>query len=176
MIAPRSISPRALFGAAIVFGLTGIALRTRPPLPPAVASSARAAPELVQGRHAGIVREDSNAYAPIAAANVFSPTRTPPAVRFTPDRTPDRAAPVPVARRARVVEEPAVHLYGITIAPSGALALLATNPSARGAQIYRVGDRVAGGSLAAITDSTVVIARARGRLVLRLPSAKKKLP
>lgn len=176
MIAPRRISPRALYGAAIVFGLTGIALRTMPPLPPAVASSALAAPLHESGHRAGIVREDPNAYASIAAANVFSPTRTPPAERFTPDRTPDRPAPVPVARRARVVEEPAVHLYGITIAPSGALALLATNQSARGAQIYRVGDRVAGGSVAAITDSTVVIARARDRLVLRLPSAKKKLP
>lgn len=167
------MTPRVLYGATVVFALVGAALRVRAPRPPAAAP--RVTPPLAaRPRPVGTWHEDATAYAPIAAADVFSPTRTPPAVRFTPDQTADRPAPTPVSRRTRD-EEPGVHLFGIVIMPSGAIALLSV-PGAPGTRIYRRGDHVGGGAVAAITESTVVIARRSGALVLRLPSRKTKRP
>lgn len=167
------IVPRVLYGASVMFGLVGVALRVRAPLPPAIASPLT--PPLAAGaRNVGATREDADAYEPIAAADVFSPTRTPPAVRFTPDQTTERPAPTPPIRRAKGVE-PSVHLFGIVTMPSGAIALLSA-PGVPGTKMYRTGDRVGGGSVTAITDSTVVVARRSGSLVLRLPSGKTKRP
>jgi hypothetical protein len=62
-----------------------------------------------------------------------------------------------------------MHLYGITKGPGGAVALIDADPRIPGAEVYRVGDEVRGGRIAAVTDSTVVIARPSGPLTLRLP-------
>ena len=69
---------------------------------------------------------------------------------------------------------PGIRLFGITKGPNGAVALIDADPKIKGAEIYRVGDRVAGWPISAISDSTVVVARPSGPLVLRLPSAVKK--
>jgi hypothetical protein len=174
------IAPRMLYWATIGFGLVGVALRV---LPPPHLSASPLTPLLsTSERPVGATREDHritdpNAYEAIVAGDVFSPTRTPPDVRFTPDRATGEPAAVPGPRR-RTVQEPSVRLVGITMAPSGAVALIETNRAAggAGAAIYRVGDRVGEGSVATITDSMVLIARERGSLVLRLPPAKKTRP
>jgi hypothetical protein len=49
------------------------------------------------------------------------------------------------------------------------VALIDADPRIPGAEVYRVGDEVRGGRIAAVTDSTVVIARPSGPLTLRLP-------
>ena len=64
-------------------------------------------------------------------------------------------------------------LYGITVGAGGAVALIDADPKIRGAELYRVGDRVGGSPITAITDSTVVIARKGGPLVLRLRSVPR---
>jgi hypothetical protein len=164
------IAARMLYGIAFGAALVGAAVRLMPPLRPTAATLAPASAPIARERRSAPAREDSNAYDVIAAKDVFSPTRMPPAVRFTPDRGIDQPAPTRVVHRAPIAE-PTVHLFGITIAPppSGAVAMI-------GGSLYRVGDRVGGGTVAAMTESTVVIDRARGPLVLRLPTAKKHRP
>jgi hypothetical protein len=61
-------------------------------------------------------------------------------------------------------------LYGITTGARGTIALIDADPKIRGAELYRVGEQVGGGRITSITDSTVVISRASGSLILRLPS------
>jgi hypothetical protein len=164
------IALRMLYGIAFGAALVGAAVRLMPPLRSTAAALAPVSAPIARERGSAPAREDSNAYDAIAAKDVFSPTRTPPAVRFTPDRGIDQPAPTRVAHRAPIAE-PIVHLFGITIAPPprGAVAMI-------GGSLYRVGDRVGGGTVAAMTESTVVINRARGPLVLRLPMAKKHRP
>jgi hypothetical protein len=82
--------------------------------------------------------------------------------------TPPKPTPKPAA--------PGIRLFGITKGPDGAVALIDADPKIKGAEIYRVGDRVAGSPISAISDSTVVIARPSGPFVLHLPSAVRKKP
>jgi len=57
---------------------------------------------------------------------------------------------------------------------NGAVALIDADPKIPGAEIYHVGDRVAGATISSITDSTVVLARPSGPLTLHLPLAVRK--
>jgi hypothetical protein len=84
-------------------------------------------------------------------------------------RAPPKPKPKPTA--------PEIRLFGITKGPGGAVALIDADPRIKGAEIYRVGDRVAGSPISAISDSTVVITRSPRPLVLRLrPAVKKQSP
>jgi hypothetical protein len=119
------------------------------------------------------LNEDAAPYAAIVAGNIFSPTRTAPAVRFTPNRPAGGAVPAPPKPKPA---GPGIRLFGITKGPGAAVALIDADPKIKGAEIYRVGDRVAGSTISAISDSTVVITRPSGPLVLHLRSAAKKKP
>jgi hypothetical protein len=163
------IGPRPLYVTAALLAATGLLLRLAPAgsatagsavpplaLPPAVASAAVAAPP-------GDAEESSA----IISSNVFSPRRAPPATRLVPDwARPETTAAT--SQRSKPAE-PRMHLYGITKGPGGAVALIDADPRIPGAEVYRVGDEVRGGRIAAVTDSTVVIARPSGPLTLRLP-------
>ena len=94
-------------------------------------------------------------------------------MRFTPNRPTGGAAPAPPKPKPKPAG-PGIRLFGITKGPNGAVALIDADPKIKGAEIYRVGDRVAGSPISAISDSTVVIARPSGPLVLHLRSAVKK--
>jgi hypothetical protein len=108
------------------------------------------------------------AYDAIVAANIFSPDRAPPAVRFS---LPGQAA-APAKPRG-----PTLRLYGITVGAQGAVALIDADPNIPGAEIYRLGDLVAGARIVAITDSTVTLAQPSGPLVLRLqPAQRRSIP
>jgi hypothetical protein len=115
--------------------------------------------------------ENAAPYAAIVASNIFSPTRAAPSVRFTPNRPTGAATPAPPKSRP---SGPSIRLFGITKGLNGAVALIDADPKVKGAEIYRVGDRVAGSPITAINDSTVVIARPSGPLVLHLHDAGKK--
>jgi hypothetical protein len=104
----------------------------------------------------------------IATSNIFSKQRTPPAVRFTPAGAPHAPR---VATRDR-----GIRLYGITMGPQGAVALIRDDAVAGGAEVYHVGDLVGGARLVAITDSTVTLERRSGPLVLYLPTGKRAAP
>src|SRR2546425_11795339 len=77
----------------------------------------------------------STSYEPIVAATIFSQTRTAPSVRFSPA---GRAGARPAAPAPR---GPRLTLYGTTVGPQGAVALIDADPKVPGAEIYRLGDR-----------------------------------
>jgi hypothetical protein len=164
-------SPRPLYAGAFGFALLALALRLAPaPHPGAVTPVEVRQPARGPALHA--LDEDAAPYTAIVAGNIFSPTRVPPAVRFTPNRPAGGAAPTPPRPKPA---GPGIRLFGITKGPEGAVALIDADPKIKGAEIYRAGDRVAGSPISAINDSTVVIARPSGPLILRLrPAVKKK--
>jgi hypothetical protein len=128
-------------------------------------------PAATQAIQAMATSGDAGMYARIAAANVFSQARTPPTVRFVPEGRP---APTPAGDAKPKPQQPVFRLFGITVAAKGAIALIEANPKIRGAELYRVGDTLGGSPITAITDSTVVIRRASGPLILRLPPAAQR--
>lgn len=161
------IGPRALYLAAAVFATGGAALRLMPaavPAAPAAPAIATAAPG---AREAPAV--EPKQFAPIVAMNAFAASRTAPATRWVPEGL--RRDTQAVARPARKRAEPVARLFGITRGPGGAVALIDADPSVPGAEVYRVGDEVRGGRITTIGDSTVVLTRPSGPLVLRLPDA-----
>jgi hypothetical protein len=165
-------SPRPLYAGAFGFALLALALRLAPaPHPGAVSPVELPKPARKPALHT--VNEDAAPYTAIVAGNIFSPTRAAPAVRFTPNRPTGGAAPAPPKPKPKPTG-PGIRLFGITKGPNGAVALIDADPKIKGAEIYRVGDRVAGSPISAISDSTVVIARPSGLLVLHLRSAVKK--
>jgi hypothetical protein len=168
-------SPRPLYAGALGFGLLAIALRLAPAPHPGAVSPVEP-PQPARRPSAHSVNEDAAPYAAIVATNIFSPTRAPPAVRFTPDRPTGGSAPPPKPKPRPRPAGPGIRLFGITKGPDGAVALIDANPKIKGAEIYRLGDRVAGSPISAISDSTVVITRPSGPLVLHLRSAVKKKP
>lgn len=146
---------RVLWGAAVLCLLGGITMRLAPaaapvPSPPAILATQplAPAPTLTSGEE-------------VVTTNMFGASRTAPTVRFTPRGVvPPPAAPAPTP----------VRLYGITVTGDGAIALIDADPRIRGAEIYRVGERVRGYRLMAINDSSVTLAPDSGGrpLVLRL--------
>ncbi len=160
---------RALSAAAVVLGLVGLWLRLSPaPLPQAAAAPL---PLRTPGQPATAAAAPTAAprYEAIVAANVFSQGRSAPRVRFAPAGRTVRGTPS-ASRR------PLLKLYGITVGPQGAIALIDADPKVHGAQIYRLDDLVAGARLVAITDSTVTLAQPSGPLILRLPSGDRHRP
>jgi hypothetical protein len=167
-------SPRPLYAGALGFGLLALALRLAPaPHPGAVSPVEPPRPARRPAPHS--LNGDAAPYAAIVATNIFSPTRAPPAERFTPDRPTGGAAPTPPKPKPKPAG-PGIRLFGITKGPNGAVALIDADPKIKGAEIYRLGDRVAGSPLSDIGDSTVVITRPSGPLVLHLRPAAKKRP
>jgi hypothetical protein len=163
-------SPRTLYAGAFGSALLALALRLAPaPHPGAVTPLEVRQP--ARGPALRTLNENAAPYTAIVVGNIFSPTRTAPPVRFTPNRPAGGAAPAPPKPKPA---GPGIRLFGITKGPNGAVALIDADPKIKGAEIYRVGDRVAGSPISAISDSTVVIARPSGPLVLHLRSAVKK--
>jgi len=162
---------RALYTAAAALGLLGLGFRVaRAPLPALPAADAARLSLPVAGRPATPLADlaPPTSYEAIVAANIFSQTRAPPAVRFSPAGRAARGVGAPAPRR------PALRLYGTTIGPQGAVALIDADPKIPGAELYRLGDPVAGAPLVAITDSTVTLAQPSGPLVLRLESGPRR--
>src|SRR3989441_7515731 len=141
---------RALSVAAVVLGLLGVWLRfSRFPLPQAAAAPL---PLRTAGQAATAPAGASAAprYEAIVAANIFSQARTAPLVRFAPAGRAVRGTASAAAR-------PPLKLYGITVGPPGALALIDADPKIPGAEIYRVGDLVAGARPVALPASTATL-------------------
>jgi hypothetical protein len=158
-----TLTPRSLYGGAAVFAVIGLGLRLAPARLPG-AQPGVALPAAAQRLPSQASLRDESSYAPIASANVFSQTRTPPTARFVPE---GHSAPDSVAPRAK--PRPRVfQLYGITVTAKGSTALIDADPKIPGAELYRLGDRIGGAPITAMTDSTVVIGRSGKPLILRL--------
>jgi hypothetical protein len=147
--------------------IAGLGLRLAPTPLPRAAGAPLAVPPEVQPDAPPTSAPAAPTYDAIVAANIFSQDRTAPTVRFLP---PGRAAPPPKPRG------PTLRLYGITVGPQGAVALIDADPNIPGAEMYRLGDLVAGARLIAITDSTVTLAEPSGPLVLRLQPTHRRQP
>jgi hypothetical protein len=163
------LTPRALYGAAAALALAGLVLRLAPAGMPDI-GPAPALPAAAQPTEVRVSPGNASSYTQIAAGNVFSRTRKAPTVRFVPE---GRAGQEPAAAPPPKPRQPVYRLFGITVNADGAIALIDADPKVRGAELYRVGDRIGGAVITAITDSTVVIRRAGGPLILRLRSAER---
>ena len=163
------LTPRAFYGAAAALVVLSLGFRLAPTRLPR-ARQGITVPAAAQAIEAMAAPGNAGAYAPITSSNVFSQTRTPPTVRFVPEGRP---APAPTASRSKP-RQPVFKLFGITVGEKGAIALIEANPKIAGAELYRIGDRVGGAPITAITESTVVIRRAGGPLILRLPPAARR--
>jgi hypothetical protein len=152
---------RLLYGTAAILLLVGLALRVTP------TSLGSGQEPTVRATQAGpsprtAAREPAGADAAIVGGSIFSVTRSPPRTRYNPPdlaptREPQRRAPRPAASSPR--------LFGTV---SGTAALIDANPTVPGAEIYQVGELVAGKRIIAVTESTVVLEGSAGRTVLRL--------
>jgi hypothetical protein len=160
--------PRPFYAAAALFIAAGAALRLAPVRGPEALDAAPVAAAAAPGPRR-TPPPDTQRYRTIVAMNAFSAARTAPATRFLPEGL--RRDTVPVARTARKPAEVPARLFGITRGPGGAVALIEADPTVPGAEVYQVGDEVRGGRITAIGDSTVVLSRPSGRIVLRLPDA-----
>lgn len=156
---------RAFYALGAVLLLLGLALRIVPAPAEALASAAK--PAAPRSTPRGTTRPSSGAPG-IVEGNIFSPSRSAPRVRYIP---PDL---IPPAGRKSVKATPTptrLRLFGTVVGPSGTAALIDANPAIQGAEIYQVGDTVDGRRIVAVSESTVVLEGAAGRLVLRLQPA-----
>jgi hypothetical protein len=162
-----------LYAAAGVLAAGGVALRVLPIERPSLADVSLAtahrsgAPGAVSiTRVAGdIVPAASD---PILAANIFSRNRTAPVREGAPEHPAHAAAPA--------LHGNTLTLYGTTIGPQGAVALIDDDTPPRGAHLHHMGDVIAGARLVAITDSTVTLDRQTGPVVLHLPASMRQTP
>ncbi|MDQ3674130.1 MAG: hypothetical protein M3365_07130 [Gemmatimonadota bacterium] len=105
----------------------------------------------------------------VIISNIFAPERAPPRARYRPRGAGEveGASPATASRSS-----PALRLFGVTLRANGAVALIDADPAVPGAEIYRVGDAIAGGRLVEIGPASVVIERSTGRQVIRLEAER----
>jgi len=164
----------SLYVTAGVLALAGLAMRILPIAPPTVARgyaspdapAATSADRTGPGAISPTSGETNEAHGtvgidPILSANIFSRSRVAPPRDRDVDDSADRRAPGPARAPARPT------LYGTTTGPAGAVALIDVHGTPAGAQLYRVGDRIGNGRLAAIGDSTATVDGPTGTVVLR---------
>lgn len=157
---------------ATLLTATGVALRlaplSRPAVPPPSALSTR--PNDREVRVATRAPAPSRASDdPIVGADIFSPARVAP-----PRLSALANAPTPRHPPAALARGPSFTLYGTTIGPRGAVALITAGGDP--AQVHAMGDVIAGARLVAITESTVTLLRPSGPLVLHVPPAAPVSP
>jgi hypothetical protein len=152
---------RLLYGIAAILLLVGVALR----VVPAPVGAHQEVPTgetestTVRGETS---RDAAGTDAGIVKGNIFSASRSAPRERYTP---PDLVASRDTAPARPRPEVPGLRLFGTV---SGTAALIDANPAVPGAEIYQIGDMVAGKRILAVTESTVVLEGPAGRAVLRL--------
>ena len=150
----------ALYGVAIALVLFGLWVRLAPALAPREDNVQAPLPAIDQRVAAAVAVPSEEVWAPVVADNIFSVTRRPPGrVSSTPQPSSEAAA----LRRT-----PTLTLYGTTVGPEGASAIIHGDAVSPGTEIHHLGDVVAGARLVDITDSTVTLARPSGALVLHL--------
>jgi len=163
---------RVLYGSAAGFALIAASGALAPTSPARAQASAPPTPPIARATEQPRRVAESvppTTYATIVSTNIFSTDRVPPRVRFTPPGLAVKGKPV---HRA-----PTVRLYGITTGAGGtATALIDADPDIPGAEIYHVGDVIAGAPIIDITDSTVVLAQPSGQRVLHLERSSRRQP
>jgi hypothetical protein len=143
---------------------------------PAVSARAAPAPPHDGASSVALARQpaageiDSAAGVQIAAANIFARSRVAPARHVTVGTGTE------VPHVVHAASAPSVTLYGTTTGPEGAVALIDAGSLPRRAEVYRIGDTIAGARLVDISDSTATLERASGVRVLHLPPTARRAP
>jgi hypothetical protein len=166
---------RPLYLTAVVLAVSGLALRLVPLGPLGIAGPAARAVHYGDQSLPIPVRPatgeiDTVAADPIVTANIFARSRVAPTRAARVVAPADRAPKMATPRTAPFT------LYGTTIGPQGAVALIDDNTPPRGAHVHYMGDVIDGARLVAITDSTVTLDRPSGPLVLHLPPTLRQSP
>lgn len=151
---------RLLYAIAAGLAVPGLVLQVLPASLPAAGVRPLALPNPPA---ASADRPPARTYGAIVAADPFSARRTPPSVRFVPAGGGHRVFAAP--HRA----EP--KLYGITVGPEGAVAVISADPGVRRAQLYEIGDTLDGARVVAISASSVTLVKPSGPIVLHLEFA-----
>ena len=147
----------------VVLGIVSLAfaigivrtLLVKHPMPRATAS--RPAPAPPPSMAAGAAEPGPEAYAVIAAQNLFSPARS---------ETASAAAALPVVKPI---------LHGVVIDGAKSRAFL-EDPAVKRVSGYSVGDSVSGGRVQTIADDRVMIARPEGMMEVLLQDPSKPRP
>jgi hypothetical protein len=147
-------------------------LRIAPPSRPAAPAPDLAATDLSPRPAAPVPPPaDAGRYAPVVESNIFSATRTPPAKRYSPNAAADSAPPPPKPKKPA---PPPIRVFGITKDARGGVAIVEADPKVRGPELYRLGDRLAGGTIASITDSSVIVVRPGGKVTFPLATRERR--
>jgi len=152
-------SVRAFYAGAVIAALLAIWFQigaTNPSLPRG--STIRIALPSVQ---ASVDPQAVAHFDQIVSANIFSRERS----------TPAPVVRAPVIAHA-VPAKPSLTLFGTTVGPHGAVALIQGGPATSGAELHHVGDVIAGARLVSITDSSVTLERSTGPVVLRMQTRR----
>ncbi|MEJ2678647.1 MAG: type II secretion system protein N [Gemmatimonadota bacterium] len=169
---------RLAVGAAGLFFAAGVSLRLIPPLPPSVSVAPvvdTVAPPVSDARDSVVV----SSYDAIIDKSIFSPSRAAPAERFVPlNGAMDEGAQAPAVRAPSRQEGPLqrLRLVGVAVGPMGGVAIIDTNPSTPGADVFRVGDRIGRARVVEIREDAVVLETPGGRMVLKLPPSVRRSP
>lgn len=165
---------RGFYVVAALLAASGVALRLTPIQHPPRASGHSDA-ERPNDHPVAVTAQATSGEAtgghddPIISANIFSRARVAPPRRSV-------VAADPASRRPVTPREPTFTLYGTTIGPQGAVALITTGAAKDDAQLHAMGDVIAGARLVAITESTVTLMRPTGPLVLHVAPASRQAP
>jgi hypothetical protein len=164
---------RSLYVMAALLAVTGLGLRLAPVGKPTVATATTPPPRdgnrsvpLPARTAAGEI--DSTTSSAIIGSDIFAPSRVPPGRSLSVAVDRKHSTPAPHA--------PAFTLYGTTIGPEGAVALIDADGADRSTGLHHIGDVVAGARLVAITDSTATLERPTGLLILHLPPTARPSP
>jgi hypothetical protein len=160
---------KVLYGVAAALTLFGLWVRIAPSPLPTLSPDTAQAPIGAANRRAtkAMAVPTEDVWAPIVAGNIFSVTRQPPARVSQAPHAQEQAADLDTRHAPTLV------LYGTTVGPQGAVALIRGGPMNSG-EILHVGDVVAGARIVDITDSTVTLAKPSGPLILHVPSTERK--
>ena len=166
---------RLAYAAAAALALAGLGLRVVPVSVPTVAVEPDAPFELPERPNGEEQAATLLSFHDIVNGNLFDPDRAAAAERYTP---PELAGPSETERSTATPgpARPALRLFGTAVGPQGSVALIDADATIPGAEVYRVGDRVAGARIVEIRDAAVVLEGAGGRFTLSLPTTTRRSP
>lgn len=157
---------RLLYALTAVLLLIGLGWRVLPP--PAAATPQPGTPAVMPGPEIRRLSAPTpETEAAIISANPFSISRSPPRVRYSPPDLKPGTRETPRPQINRSARRP--RLLGTVVGPTGTAAIIDAG-RAGGAELYQIGDVVAGRRVMEVAESTVVLQGAAGRVVLRLQS------
>lgn len=158
-----------------MLAVAGIALAV---VPPSTASTAMAPVAGALGALPTASAADAESLAvEIIVANIFAPSRRPPASRYLPDDAMSDSSGTLSGGADDATMTPAAFepiLFGTMVDSAGSLALVQFSMTDPAPRLVRVGDRVGDWRVISIAPRTVVLQGPPGRITLRLPTEEAR--